>query len=165
MVELGRSLNGMHVRWRPFILLVRFSLLSALLFGCSERLPLASGALEGRLAPNPTSWAQVAQDDIIQLETSGVEGPYSVNLWTVAIDGDLHVFAGDNYANWVENIDADPRVRLQSEGEVFELIATRVTRAAHFERFALAWEAKYGNRPRNENVDETYLYQLTPRGP
>ena len=138
-------------------------LAAALLFGCSEQLPIASGALEGSNAPIPDSWARVAQDNIIQFETMGPDGPYSVNLWTVVVEGDLHVFAGDHYANWVEHIASEPRVRLQSEGDIFELVATRVTQGSQFEIFARAWEAKYGNRPRNERVEETYLFRLTPR--
>ena len=31
------------------------------------------------------------------------------------------------------------------------------------ERFAEVYEGKYGNRPRNENVSEVYLYRLTGR--
>ena len=75
--------------------------------GCSEALPIAGGALEGKVSAIPSFWGPVAEDEIIQLETNGPEGPYSVNLWAVAIDGDLHVFAGNNYAAWVEHIESD----------------------------------------------------------
>ena len=126
--------------------------------GCSEALPIAGGALEGNLTAIPVAWGPVAQDEIIQLETNGPEGPYSVNLWTVEIDGDLHV-----YATWVEHIESDDAVRLQSEAAVFELRAERVSVPRHFERFAEAWEHKYGRRPMNESVEETYLFHLTPR--
>ena len=131
--------------------------------GCSEALPIASGALEGRVTAIPSAWGPVAQDEIIQLETNGPDGPYSVNLWTVAIDGDLHVFAGDNFATWVEHIESDDAVRLQSEAAVFELRAERIRAPQHFERFAQAWEQKYGRRPMNESVEETYLFRLTAR--
>ena len=30
-----------------------------------------------------------------------------------------------------------------------------------FLKFAVTWEEKYGNRPRNENYSETYLFQLS----
>ena len=139
------------------------ALVLACLHGCSEALPIASGALEGKVSAIPSAWGPVAQDEIIQLETNGPEGPYSVNLWTVAIDGDLHVFAGDNYATWVEHIESDDAVRLQSEAAVFELRAQRIRTSQHFERFAQAWEQKYGRRPMNESVEETYLFRLTAR--
>jgi len=141
------------------IFLVMFSALG--LAGCAEQIPLASGALTGAVKPMPSSWDAVVADEIIQLETQG-DSPYSVNLWTVLVDGDLHVFAGDNYATWVEHIENDPAVRLQSEGSIYLFQAERVTQAAVFERFAQAWESKYGNRPRNENVEETYLFRLKP---
>ena len=131
--------------------------------GCSEALPIAGGALEGQVTAIPSAWGPVAQDEIIQLETNGPDGPYSVNLWTVEIDGDLHVFAGDNYATWVEHIESDDAVRLQSETAVFELRAERIRTPQHFERFAEAWEQKYGRRPMNESVEETYLFRLTAR--
>ena len=139
------------------------ALVLACLHGCSEALPIAGGALEGQVTAIPSAWGPVAQDEIIQLETNGPEGPYSVNLWTVAIDGDLHVFAGDNYATWVEHIESDDVVRLQSETAVFELRAERIRAPQHFERFAEAWEQKYGRRPMNESVEETYLFRLTAR--
>ena len=49
------------------------------------------------------------------------------------------------------------------EDEVFELEAARVSDPEVFELFAKAWEAKYGNRPLNESVEETYLYRLRTR--
>ena len=131
--------------------------------GCSEALPIASGALEGRVTAIPSAWGPVAQDEIIQLETNGPDGPYSVNLWTVEIDGDLHVFAGDNYATWVEHIESVDAVRLQSEAAGFELRAERIRTSQHCERFAEAWEQTYGRRPMNESVEETYLFRLTAR--
>ena len=41
--------------------------------------------------------------------------------------------------------------------------ARRVLDAEIFEKFAIAWEAKYGNRPMNENYEETYLFALSKR--
>lgn len=142
-------------------------LLNGLLFvfflaGC-EYLPFGQGPLEGQVTAAPDEWSAVGKADIIQLETNSSEGPYTVNLWIADIEDTLHVFAGDNLAAWVENIQSDPNVRLGVQGDIYELRATRETNAAQFEKFAQAWEAKYGNRPRNENVDETYLYRLTTR--
>lgn len=133
-----------------------------LLAGC-EYLPFGQGPLEGQVVPNPADWAEVGSVDIIQFETNGVEGPYSVNLWIANVEGVLHVFAGDNETDWVINIRSDSNVRLGVNGSIYELKATRESDAEQFEKFAQQWEAKYGNRPRNENVDETYLYRLTVR--
>ena len=132
------------------------------LVGCGDYLPLSGGALTGEPVALPVSWRSVAADEIIQLETQG-EGPYSVNLWTVLVADDLHVFAGDNYALWVEHIEQNAAVRLESDNLVYALRAERVTDPVRFEQFAKAWEAKYGNRPQNERVAETYLFRLTGR--
>lgn len=132
------------------------------LAGCADYLPISSGALSGTVAPAPASWTEVAKQKIIQLE-SQPEDPYSVNLWIIGQDERLYVFAGDNYSTWIEHMDANPDVRVKMGGSIYQLTATRVTDAAEFEWFAQAWEQKYGNRPRNENVAETYLMRLTPR--
>jgi hypothetical protein len=143
------------MRALPLILLLA-------LLACSEYLPIAGGQLEGTVSPLPEHWSELATTEIIQMESTG-DAPYSVNLWMVEVDGAPHIFAGDNRAAWVENIAANPNDRLKINEEIFELRAIRVTDAAVFEIYAQAWKLKYGNRPRNERVDETYLFRLTPR--
>ena len=102
--------------------LINTVLLALIVIGCAEYLPLSGGALEGRVSPLPLSLDRITQDKIIQLETGAGEA-YSVNLWVVEVEGYLHVFAGDNKAKWVENMDQNSRVRLRSGDEVFELEA------------------------------------------
>ena len=130
--------------------------------GCADYLPTSSGQLTGTVTAAPPDWTPIAQQEIVQLE-SQPSAPYSVNLWVIGEGQRLYVFAGDNYTTWVEHIDADPRVRLKMGGAIYLLNATRVTDAAEFEWFAQAWDKKYGHRPRNENVAETYLMRLQPR--
>lgn len=132
------------------------------LASCSEYLPIAGGELEGTASPLPAQWNELATTDVIQLESTGKD-PYSVNLWMVEVGGAPHVFAGDNRTEWVKNIAGNPDVRLKIGEEIFELRAIRVTDAVVFETFARTWESKYGNRPRNESVEETYLFRLIPR--
>ncbi len=60
----------------------------------------------------------------------------------VIVDGDLHIFAGDNYATWVAHIENNPAVRLQSEAGLYAFKAQRVTDEAHFKLFSQAWEEK-----------------------
>ena len=139
----------------PLILLLALS-------ACSEYLPIAGGELEGTVAPLPAHWSELATTEIVQLESTD-EAPYSVNLWIAEVAGAPHVFAGDNRTQWVENIAGNPDVRLKIGEELFELRAIRVTDATVFETFAQTWESKYGNRPRNESVDESYLFRLAPR--
>lgn len=132
------------------------------LVGCADYLPTASGELSGAVATPPLSWTEVSQQEIIQLETQAAD-PYSVNLWIVGEGERLYIFAGDSYTTWVEHIDANPEVRLKIDESIYLLSAARVTNAEEFEWFAQAWEKKYGNRPRNENVAETYLMRLSRR--
>lgn len=131
----------------------------ALLAGCSGYIPFSSGALEGSAQPAPADWSGMANVKIVQLETQP-DDPYSVNIWAVATGGELYVFAGDNHTTWIQHMEANPRVRLQVGEAIYALRASRVTDATEFEQFAKAWESKYGNRPRNENVAETYLMRL-----
>lgn len=130
--------------------------------GCGDFSPISGGELTGTVKPVPVDWTLVAGDDVVQLETRAPE-PYSVNLWIIGAGPDLYVFAGDNRAAWIEHMALNPEVRVQIGDGIYELTADQVTDAGEFERFADAWESKYGRRPQNENVGETYLMKLAAR--
>jgi hypothetical protein len=143
------------------------TLLAALLLagcvGCTDPLTLLPGsALEGAVAPAPADWSFTDAVDTVQLETRPSD-PYSVNIWMIGIESAAFVHAGASRAEWVEHIEADPRVRLRVSGSIYELAASRVTAQEEFDRFSDAYERKYGRRPRNENVAEAYLFRLAPR--
>lgn len=154
--------RSVRYRLRRSVLLLIF--LSPLLGmgGCADYLPFSSGGLEGAVAELPASFKEIGRQKIVQLETNPAD-PYSVNLWVIGNETSLYIFAGDSETTWVQHIAADPNVRLKLAGSIYELAATRVTDADEFEQFAQAWESKYGNRPRNENVDETWLLRLAAR--
>lgn len=144
-----------HVRlWPTLALLV-------LLGGC-EYIPFSSGQLQGTAAPVPTSWTEVASPNVIELETNPA-APYSVKLWIIGDGPNLYVHAGANRATWVEHMETDPRVRVLIDEALYELRGERVTTQAEFDAFSDLYETKYGNRPRNENVAEAYLFRLLPR--
>lgn len=132
-----------------------------LLTGCNY-IPFSGGKLEGNLLPAPGDWSEVARADIVQLETNP-QDPYSVKIWVIGAGPLLYVHAGANRAAWVEHIEADPAVRLLIEESLYELTALRVTDPVEFKAFSDAYESKYGNRPRNENVSEAYLFRLERR--
>ncbi len=132
------------------------------LAGCADMLPFSGGELEGTVVAAPADWSGVTLAEVVQFETRP-QDPYSVNIWVVGDASQLYVFAGASRSNWVDHIAANADVRLRSGTTIYELGATRITDAAEFVRFADMWEAKYGRRPFNENVDETYLYRLQPR--
>lgn len=163
LVSLSMSLATLMSRLQGLTLVALVIVLITGLSSCAEYLPTAMGPLSGDVVALPNSWSSVADVEVIQLETLGDDGAYSVNLWIAEVDGALHVFAGDNYATWIQNMEREPEARLGVDGRIYELKGTRVTDPEVFERFAQTWEAKYGNRPRNENVEETYLIRLSPR--
>ncbi|MEM9621481.1 MAG: hypothetical protein AAF993_07530 [Pseudomonadota bacterium] len=138
-------------------------LLSTLLVlgGCGY-IPFSSGALQGTVTPPPSDWTNAADPSIIELETNPAE-PYSVKLWVIGLGPAAYVHAGANRTTWVEHIESNPDVRLLVDNNLYELRATRVTSAEEFNTFSDAYESKYGNRPRNENVNEAYLFRLTAR--
>jgi len=137
-------------------------LASFLVLGCGPTLVFPGGALEGPTTVTPTDWGLAEEVSTIQLETRSSD-PYSVNIWAVGIGDWLYVHAGTNRARWVEYMEADPLVRVRLDGQIYALRASRVEDAREFAVFAEAYEAKYGNRPRNEDVDEVYLFRLGTR--
>ena len=131
--------------------------------GCGEPFVLLpGGALEGATAPVPDGWSFTDGVKTVQLETRPAD-PYSVNIWTVAVGEHLYLHAGANRSTWVENIEADPNVRLRVDDAIYDLAAARVEGQDEFDRFSDAYERKYGRRPRNENVAEVYLFRLGSR--
>ena len=138
-------------------------LIVAFVGGCSGPFVLVPGGeLEGEEAPIPADWAFTDDVSTIQIETRP-EDPYSVNIWVVALGPALYLHAGANRTAWVEHLEQDPRLRVRVEEKLYALRAARVEDAAEFARFADAYEAKYGTRPRNENVSEVFLIRLEPR--
>ncbi len=144
--------------------LVKTLMVSVVLFlsGCMEYLPFSSGALSGSVTSAPQDWTTLAQQEIIKLETNP-DDPYSVNLWVIGMGSVLYVHAGDNRATWVEHIEVNPNVRMLFGENIYELRGERVTDQEEFNAFAVPYEEKYGNRPRNENISEIYLFRLVAR--
>ena len=137
--------------------------LAAPLTGCGGPFVLLpGGALEGTKVPTPDSWAFTDAVDTVQFETLPAD-PYSVNIWVIALDENLYVHAGASRSTWVENMEADPNVRLRVDDSIYELAASRVESQQEFDRFSDAYEKKYDRRPRNENVEEGYLFRLGAR--
>ena len=137
-------------------------LILCILTGCTKNIPFPSGKLQGNLSDIPGDWTEIAAARVIQLETKPSD-PYSVKLWIIGFDDRLYVHAGANRAQWVQNMHANPNVRLLIGDSLFELTSVRVAAQSEFDEFAEVYESKYGDRPRNENVSEAYLFRLSPR--
>ncbi len=148
---------------KPLVFLLLAGLLAAPIAACNGPFVLLpGGALEGSIAPTPESWAFTDEVKTIQLETRPAD-PYSVNIWVIALGEHLYVHAGANRSEWVEHMEADPNVRLRVGDTIYELTAARVETQDEFDRFSDAYEEKYDRRPRNEKVDEAYLFRLGSR--
>jgi hypothetical protein len=141
-----------------------FSLILATsIAGCSGPfLLMPGGALDGPTAEVPNDWSIADAVETVQLETRPAD-PYSVNIWVIGLGENLYVHAGASRSTWVENMEADPNVRLRVGESIYELAAARVESQDEFDRFSDAYERKYGSRPRNESVTEAYLFRLGAR--
>ena len=112
---------------------------------------------------SPMKTILIALAAVVTLTETQPSDPYSVKLWIVGKGPLLYVHAGANRAAWVEHIEANANVRVLIDGNLYELVAERVTDQGEFDAFGDLYEAKYGNRPRNEDVDEAYLFRLGAR--
>lgn len=130
--------------------------------GCGPFVLLPGGALEGTKRPVPEDWAFLADTGTVQIETRPSD-PYSVNLWATELGPVVYLHAGANRTAWIEHLEVDPNLRMRVGDALYELRALRVETQAEFDRFAAAYDAKYGVRPRNEDVAEVYLLRLEPR--
>ncbi len=131
----------------------------ACLFGCGPILLLPGGQLSGPVEALPADWSFSDEVSTVQIETRPSD-PYSINIWAVGLGSHLYIHAGANRSRWVENLMADPLVRVRIAGKIYPLTAVRVEDSAEFATFADAYKKKYGTRPRNENVAEVYLFRL-----
>lgn len=139
-----------------------FCITALLCLGGCDLIPFSGSQLSGTLTQSPADWTLAASADVIELETNS-DTPYSVKLWIIGLGTDLYVHAGTNRATWVEHIEVDPAVKLLIGESLYELRAERVPDQSEFDRFADAYEIKYGRRPGNEKVTEAYLFRLKER--
>ena len=147
----------------PIWLRIRLPLLVFALLACSGPFGLLPGGeLEGAVEPAPSDWAFAGDVGTAQLETKRGD-PYSVNLAYTILDGSLYVNAGATETQWVQNLTANPRVRLRIKGVIYELRADRVTDPAEIARFAQAWTSQSMFRRDPTEFDEVWIYRLAPR--
>lgn len=127
-----------------------------------DYIPFSGGKLAGQVATPTPGWPDVAAAQVIQIETNPTD-PYSVKLWVAVVDNKPYIHAGKNRSTWVEHLEQNAELKLGLDQKLFELTATRVTSQEEFDAFAAVWEEKYGNPPRNLDVNEVYAYRLDPR--
>jgi len=135
---------------------------------CGPLGPIPGGRLRGDVQPVPASWEAISEIETFQLETRPAD-PHSINIWTGVLDGKLYVatslILGTDVPaerDWVKHVEADPRVRLRADGNLYELRATRILDAAEAQRARAVLVEKYAVDP-DAHSDAAWIYELEPR--
>ena len=123
---------------------------------------MSGGKLDGELRSLPASWASLGESGQMQLETRPAQ-PYSVNVNYTIVDGKLYVNAGNTETKWVENIAANPLVRLGIDGTLYDLRAERVTDADEIASFGKVWTRQSMFLRDPAQFEQVWLYRMTPR--
>jgi hypothetical protein len=138
------------------------------LLGAGPCGPIAGGRLDGSTSAAPADWRFTDGVSTIQVETRP-EDPYSVTTWCFSDGTGLYVPSRSAARKpWVQNVLADPRVRLRIEDRVFEMTASRVTDAAELRRVIPLLRAKYrmarwGMDDDPASAPGTWFFRMTPR--
>ncbi len=107
---------------------LRLSAVVILATACEPIGPIPGGRLDGELAEQPVrDWSFANGFDTIEIETRPGD-PHSVTVWCVAWGDALYIPTRDPESkHWVNNVVADPRVRVRVDGVLYEGRAVRVT--------------------------------------
>jgi hypothetical protein len=132
--------------------------------------PFAGGELSGEAATSPLAATLVDQATQVQLETNPA-APHSVNTWIGAANGVIYVPTSmirgplsPAERDWVKNVQADARVRLRVDGELYPLRAIRVDDRVEYAAARATLEAKYElGADDMDPAREIWLFRLEPR--
>jgi hypothetical protein len=126
-----------RIAWGPLFLL-------PILLGAGPCGPITGGRLDGDArGPLPADWSFTQDLSTIHVETNPA-APLSVTTWCFTDGAALYV-PSRNAARkaWVQNVTADPRVRLRVGAELYAARLERVTDAAELRRLIPLLRAKY----------------------
>ena len=121
------------------------------------------GALAGEATATLPDWP-AGEYGTAQLETNPGE-PYSVNIAYTVLEDGLYINAGDTETRWVKNMIADPDVRLQVDGVLYEARAERVNDPDVLDVFADAWTSQSMFRRDPRELEQVWLYRIVERTP
>jgi hypothetical protein len=101
----------------------------ARLFHAGPLGPIPGGRLSGEPASElPANWSFANRDPYLLVESRAFFLPWSGRVWFLAHAGRLHLllpgFFGDDLKR---RLDADPRLRVEFDGQVYEQVAVAVT--------------------------------------
>ena len=139
--------------------------------GCGPLGPIPGGGLRGEVVTESVdSWSFTFDHDTVQLETRPAD-PYSVNVWIIGHEGNLYVptslIAGTDEPSdrqWVQNVLADPDVRVRIDGRLYERRAGRVEDPAELEAVRAKLLAKYEVEKSDDGREvRAWIFRLEPR--
>jgi hypothetical protein len=105
---------------------------------------IAGGPLAGDMQPTPSDWSFTDAHPLIAIETRGAWFRHSVTILCVAADGKLYVMARHAPTKrWIQNVLADPRVRVAIGDAIYEGRAVRVDESQQDLGIARAFLRKY----------------------
>jgi len=125
--------------------------------------PIPGGAFEGPVDPDPNpDWSNL--DDVIELEIRP-EKPWSLSVWNAVIDGELYVPSAQGASRrWTSVALADPRVRVRTNGKIYERRIELVTDPALRARIGEAIAERYDLKDRDESdLESTWFFRIAPR--
>jgi hypothetical protein len=125
--------------------------------------PIPGGAFSGPTNPerNP-DWSRV--EEVIELEIRPAR-PWSLSIWAVVVDGELYSpSAFGERRRWPAVVLADPRVRVRTNGQIYERNLERVTDPALERRVGEAVATRYGfDKGEAARDDTTWYFRYAPR--
>jgi hypothetical protein len=137
---------------------------------CSGPLgPLPGGKLSGKeQTAAVTDWEFAADIEVVQLETNPLE-PHSVNTWIGVVDKKLYIpsslILGAEYPTereWVNNVVADPNVRIRIADDIYPATLTRVEDQALAARVKQVMLDKY-QEEHTEQVTNAWVFEAQSR--
>jgi hypothetical protein len=127
--------------------------------------PIPGGAFTGPVNPEPhPDWSHV--EKVIELEIRPAK-PWSLSIWAVVVDGELYSpSAFGAHRRWPSVALEDPRVRVRTDGQIFERTFERVTDPGLKQRVGEAVAARYGfDAEKAARDDTTWYFHYAPRSP
>jgi hypothetical protein len=125
--------------------------------------PLPGGAFEGPVSSerNP-DWSQV--EEVIELEIRPAK-PWSLSIWAAVVDGELYSpSAFGARRRWTAVALEDPRVRVRTNGQIYERTLERITDRELTKRLRQAFAARYGGFEEVDAGDDpTWYFHYAPR--
>jgi hypothetical protein len=132
--------------------------------------PITGGEISGEpVTEQITDWIFTDDHSTIQVETRP-EDPYSVTTWCFSDGPNLYLPSrGAARKQWVQNVLADPNVRLRIGDKIYSGRAVRITddeerkRLAHWltRKYLLASWGMDPDKP--EEYEDTWFFRVDPR--